>query len=77
MTTLLMPLASAHSLLPPFVIFGVTPHYYIGSTALRLSKFVLPQDVFESIDHWMYHSYQSLVTYFFETYSGTKVSILK
>jgi len=77
MTTLLMPLASARSLLPPFVIFGVTPHYYIGSTALRLSKFVLPQDVFESIDHWMYHSYQSLVTYFFETYSGTKVSILK
>jgi len=73
MTTLLMPLASARSLLPPFVIFGVTPHYYISSTCLRLMKFALPQDTYEKIDHMMYHSYQSLVTYFFETYTGTKV----
>ena len=73
MTTLLMPLASARSLLPPFILFGVTPHYYLGSTALRLFKCVLPEDVYEQVDHLMYHSYQSLVTYFFETYTGSKV----
>ena len=73
MTTLLMPLASARSLLPPAILFGVAPHYYIGSTALRLFKCVLPENIYEQVDHWMYHSYQSLVTYFFETYTGSKV----
>ncbi|XP_057314491.1 1-acyl-sn-glycerol-3-phosphate acyltransferase epsilon-like [Hydractinia symbiolongicarpus] len=73
MTSLLLPLSSARSLIPPTILFGVTPHYFATGVAVRMLKPFLPQSIYEEIDNVMYNSYQSLVTFFFETFSGTKV----
>jgi len=73
MTTLLLPLSSFRSVVPPIVLLGVSPHFFATSCALRLAKFVIPQTLYEKLDMYMYDSYQSMVTYFFETFSGTQV----
>ena len=73
MTTLLLPLSSWHSLLPPTVLFGVAPHFYAVSSTLRLLKWILPHSTYEHLDLAMYHSYQAMVTYFFENFSGNKL----
>lgn len=73
MTTLLLPISSVRSLVPPVIIFGITPHYHLASCTLRLAKFVIPSSLFEKIDNFMYCSYQALVSFFFESFCGTQV----
>lgn len=73
MTCLLLPMSSWHTFLPPTVLFGVAPFYYTASSSLRLLKCVLPSTVYEKLDVSMYHSYQSMVVYFFENFAGNKL----
>eukprot|EP00794_Sanderia_malayensis_P004673 gene4673-5282_t len=59
--------------LPLVVLVGVSPHYFFGWLTLRLATAVLPRKVYEKLDDAAYDSYQSLVSYFFETYAGTEI----
>jgi len=73
MTSLLFPMATFHSTIPPVVLFGVAPHFYTATALLRLSKPVLPHSWFQHIDTFMYHTYQSMVVFFFETWAGNRL----
>ena len=60
--------------IPAFILVGVSPHFFTGWLVWRLISSVFPRPVYERVDEMAYNSYQSLVTFFFETYNGTKVS---
>ena len=62
--------------IPAFVLVGVSPHFFTGWLVWRLFSCVLPRRAYECVDEKAYDSYQSLVTFFFETYNGTKVCTL-
>eukprot|EP00795_Rhopilema_esculentum_P007766 gene7766-13610_t len=59
--------------IPAFIMVGVSPHYFAGWFTWRLISSILPRRVYERIDEMAYDSYQSLVTYFFETFTGTRL----
>ncbi|XP_065669967.1 1-acyl-sn-glycerol-3-phosphate acyltransferase epsilon isoform X2 [Hydra vulgaris] len=73
MTTFLLPLASFRSLVPPTILFGLAPHYFLINSSAQILKLFLPPTVNEKIDEFIYHTYQSLVTYFFSTFVGSKI----
>nr|XP_047125471.1 1-acyl-sn-glycerol-3-phosphate acyltransferase epsilon isoform X1 [Hydra vulgaris] len=73
MTTFLLPLASFRSLVPPTILFGLAPHYFLINSSAQILKLFLPPTVNEKIDEFIYHTYQSLVTYFFSTFIGSKI----
>ena len=60
--------------IPAFVLVGVSPHFFSSWLVWRLLSCLFPRRVYERVDEMAYNSYQSLVTFFFETYNGTKVS---
>jgi len=59
--------------IPAFVLVGVSPHFFSGWLVWRLLSCMFPRRVYERVDEIFYNSYQSLVTFFFETYNGTKL----
>ena len=61
--------------IPAFILVGVSPHFFTGWFVWRVLSSVLPRRGYERVDEMAYDSYQSLVTYFFETFVGAKVSI--
>ena len=65
-----------HSLrfaIPAAVMLGVVPQYFFVWLTWRLVSFPFPHRVFQRGDELMYDFYQSLVCFFFETYSGAEV----
>ena len=58
---------------PAAVVFGVAPHYFWAWIAWRLASLPLPRRFYERGDEFMYDMYQSLVCFFFETFTGAEV----
>eukprot|EP00112_Aurelia_sp_Birch-Aquarium-sp1_P009284 Seg205.15 transcript_id=Seg205.15/GoldUCD/mRNA.D3Y31 product="1-acyl-sn-glycerol-3-phosphate acyltransferase epsilon" protein_id=Seg205.15/GoldUCD/D3Y31 len=73
MLSILVHTQSLRFAFPAFVLVGVSPHFFVSWLAWRILSGVFPRRVYEKVDEYAYDSYQSLVTYFFETYSGTKI----
>ena len=62
--------------LPTAVMFGVVPGHTIFWGTWRAMTLFLPRQIFEIGDNFFWEFYQKLVVFFFEHYTGTKVSIL-
>jgi len=73
MTSLLTPLTSIRSLVPPIIVCGMSPHVTILQFSLKLCKWFLPSSTYERLNNLMNENFTSTICYFYETYSGTKV----
>ncbi|XP_006004807.1 1-acyl-sn-glycerol-3-phosphate acyltransferase epsilon isoform X2 [Latimeria chalumnae] len=67
-----------HSLryfLPAAVMMGTAPGYVLTWGAWRLLSCLLPSRFYHRVDDRLYHIYQSMVLFFFESYTGVEVII--
>ena len=73
---MLSVLCHVHSLrfaVPAAVMMGVAPQYLSMWMAWRILSSVLPRRIYNRGDEYLYDMYQSLVCFFFETYTGAEV----
>ena len=75
MLTVLCYVHSLRFAIPAAAMLGVVPQYLLTWGAWRLLSAVLPRRVYERGDEFLYSSYQSMVSFFFETYTGAEVSL--
>lgn len=55
-------------------MIGVAPQYLAMWMSWRITSCLLPRRAYERGDELMYDMYQSLICFFFETYTGAEVN---
>lgn len=75
--TLVFNYKSIKWFLPFTVIIGTIPSFVIYWLTLRAITLVLPHSVYRRGDDFLYELYQRQLLFFFENFSGIKVSYLK
>lgn len=74
MLSVLYSLHSLRFLVPEAIMLGVAPHYLAMWTSWRIASCLLPRRAYERGDEILYDMYQSLICFFFETYTGAEVN---
>ncbi|XP_069741325.1 1-acyl-sn-glycerol-3-phosphate acyltransferase epsilon isoform X2 [Narcine bancroftii] len=75
---LLSLIVHTHSLrywLPAALMMGTAPAYLLTWAAWRLLSLLLPARLYHRLDDRLYTIYQSVVLFFFETYTGVEIII--
>ena len=57
----------------PVVVFGAIPQYCIAHNTWRCLKMIVPRRLYDTVDEFMYDSYQTLITFFYESFNCTQV----
>ena len=73
MLSVLYILHSLRFVIPEAIMLGVAPQYLVMWMSWRAVSCVLPRRTYERGDEIMYDMYQSLICFFFETYTGAEV----
>lgn len=73
MLTALCYMQSLRFAIPEAMMLGVAPQYLTVWMSWRLLSSVFPRRVYERGDEFLYDMYQSLICFFFETYTGAEV----
>ena len=59
---------------PAAVILGTAPLYLGQWTAIKLLTLPLPHHVYYRLDEFLYGCYQTMVGFYYETWSGVEVT---
>lgn len=77
---MLSVLCHIHSLrfaVPAAVMIGVAPQYISLWMVWKIVSAVFPKRIYHLGDEFLYNTYQSLVCFFFEAYTGAEVRLEK
>nr|XP_033793854.1 1-acyl-sn-glycerol-3-phosphate acyltransferase epsilon [Geotrypetes seraphini] len=66
---------SLRYMLPTAVMLGTAPTYFLAWAVWRLLSSVLPARMYHEVDDRLYTVYQSMVLFFFESYTGVEIII--
>uniref|UniRef100_G3T859 1-acylglycerol-3-phosphate O-acyltransferase 5 n=1 Tax=Loxodonta africana TaxID=9785 RepID=G3T859_LOXAF len=64
---------SMRYVLPAAVLLGAAPPYILAWGAWRLLSCFLPARLYQAVDDRLYVTYQSMVLFFFENYTGVQI----
>lgn len=71
--SLALHMYSMRCVLPAAVLLGTAPTYVLVWGAWRLLSALLPSRLYQTVDDRLYRTYQSMVLFFFENYTGVQV----
>ncbi|KAI5943817.1 1-acyl-sn-glycerol-3-phosphate acyltransferase epsilon isoform X1 [Manis javanica] len=71
--SLALHMYSMRCVLPAAVLLGTAPTYVLAWGAWRLLSALLPSRLYQTVDDRLYRTYQSMVLFFFENYTGVQI----
>ncbi|KAK2505724.1 hypothetical protein MC885_003566 [Smutsia gigantea] len=71
--SLVLHMYSMRCVLPAAVLLGTAPTYVLAWGTWRLLSAFLPSRFYQAVDDRLYRTYQSMVLFFFENYTGVQI----